>query len=160
MSPKACVPVILALVLIAGCSTSSFQIVPMPDTTVPNTNPEMTRVYVIRGGAIFSENRKLFVADGDTIIGALGRDSYLCWDRPTTITQLKYYLDAGTRPTGESEGNHRLVPEPGRTYYLEVSFPRGANRMKTTILMDQYAKHLLSSMKPAPVEIPTAPSHN
>jgi hypothetical protein len=154
MSQRAFVPVILALVLIAGCSTSSFQIVPMPDTSASLANPEMARVYLIRGGALFSENKKLFVADSENIIGGLGRDMYLCWDRPATITQLKYYLDSGARPTGETQGNHRLVPEPGKTYYLEVSFPRGANRMKTTVLMDEYARHLLSSMKPAPVEMP------
>lgn len=154
MSQRACVPVVLALALIAGCSTSSFQIVPMPDTSTALTNPEMCRVYLIRGGDLFSENKKLFVADGDNIIGALGRDDYLCWDRPATITQLRYYLDSGARPTGETQGNHRLVPEPGKTYYLEVSFPRGEDRMKTVALMDEYAQHLLEQMEPAPLEKP------
>ncbi len=156
MSQKTCVLVILALALIAGCSTSSVQIVPMPDQGVKLSNPEMVRIYLMRGGAVFSENKKLFVADGDTIIGALGRDSYLCWDRPAKITQFKYYLDSGTRPTGDTQGNHRLVPEPGRTYYIEVSFPRGANRMKTDYLMEQYGAHLISKMEPAPLENPGA----
>jgi hypothetical protein len=146
------VPVLLALVLLAGCSTSSFQMVPMPDTTVPLDNEEMARIYVIRGGGPFAENQKLFVADNDRIIGALGRDHYLVWDRPALITQLRYYLDSGTRPSGETQGNHRLIPEPGETYYLEVSFPLGAGRMVTKVLMKQYGRYLISEMQPAPME--------
>ena len=146
------VPVILALVLLAGCPTSSYQVVPMPDTGVPLENPEMVRIYVLRSGDIFSENRELFVADGDNIIGVLGRDKYLCWDRPATITQLKYYLNSGARPTGEVEGNHRLVPEPGRTYYLELSFPVGDDRIETSIMMPEYGQYLVEGMKPAKIE--------
>ena len=77
MSQKACVPIILALVFIAGCSTSSVQIVPMPDQSEKLSDPEMVRIYLFRGGSVFSENKKLFVADGDTVIGALGRDKPL-----------------------------------------------------------------------------------
>ena len=154
MPQKASVLIILALVLFAGCSTSSLQIVPMPDVGEKLSDPQMARVYLIRGGALFSENKKLFVADGEKIIGGLGRDYYLCWDRPASITQIKFYLDSGARPTGETEGNHRLVPEPGKTYYLQVSRPRGSNQFKTEHLMDEYARHLISKMKPAPFETP------
>jgi hypothetical protein len=154
MLQKASVPIILALVLFAGCSTSSLQIVPMPDVGEKLSDPQMVRIYLMRGGDVFSENKKLFVADGEKIIGGLGRDYYLCWERPATITQLKFYLDSGARPTGETQGNHRLVPEPGKTYYLEVSRPRGAGRFETHEMMEEYAKHLLSGMKPAPFETP------
>jgi hypothetical protein len=137
---------------VAGCSTSSVQFVDPPDMNVAIENPEMARVYILRGGDIFAENKRLFVVNGERVIGALGRDNYLCWERRGVITQLVYYLDAGARPSGETTGNHRLQAKPGKTYYLEVSMPRGSNHMQTKEMLPEYARHLISERRLAPLE--------
>jgi len=99
------------LCLFSGCA-STRQYVPLPDMSKRIGNPQQSRIVVMRPGRAWA-SVPVAVRDGETRIGRIGPNGYLCWERPpgaTTVTT-----------EGRGAGKRHLTLQPGQDYYLIAS---------------------------------------
>ena len=116
-------PVALLLLvsgLLLGCATTTYQEVPRADAASELPPEGMCRVYCFRSGQMVGTTRSVEVRVADRLIGEMGRNGYLCWDRPPgrVVAQVLYHgpwIDNKT-PEGVFEFNG----EAGRVYYFEM----------------------------------------
>jgi hypothetical protein len=155
-------PVRLALLacaaLAAACAASSKQLVPMPPQDVELSHPELCRVYVFRSSQVMGSPRTLQVFDGETEIGKLAGDEYLCWERPAGRSLQRVYYDGPRLTAGEREQLLDLQAAPGSVHYFGISLRRtseqkahggtiGSPRLES--LSADEGRELLKQTKPA-----------
>ena len=138
------------LLLLAACSSSTFQAVPRPDLDRELDHVEMARIYLFRDHQPFGKTNELEVHDGHTLVGRIGRDEFLCWERLPGPVRIRMVL--------VRQGMQNLqgisVPEvkPGRTHHWMVRLDEINRRPQVLELTEDQANELLPDRQPAPIE--------
>lgn len=107
----------LVLLLSVGCASTdsnkptfkTTQMVAMPDTSKSVVNTQKARIYLMRP-SVFGGLASMKVFDGETQIGNIRGNSYLCWDRDPGTLEL--------HDTAENKSHMELKVEAGHTYYI------------------------------------------
>jgi hypothetical protein len=138
----------LGLLLTTACASSGYQRVPMPASDGPAA--DRCRVYVVREDARGSL-RNVRVLDGETEIGLLEADQYLCWDRlPQRGVGTALY--EGVEPKRQEVENVFDLPrEPGSTGWFAVSIERTQRQPRIRALAPEEGRALVAQRQPAPV---------
>ncbi len=114
----------LFAVLASACRSSSFQNPPLPPQELQVSRPELARIYVTRDAQLRGSIRSIRVLDGESEIGLMGSNEFLCWERPPGRTLLSFVYEGPAIDGGHFEGLFSLDAEAGRTYYLGVHLER------------------------------------
>lgn len=140
---------LVLLLLPAGCSTpSSLQRVPFPPQDVTVTRDDLTRIYLLREGWVGLGEKEVEVLDGDTDIGAVTSETYLCWERPAGRTLGRAFYNAGPA-RGKLEGVADFDCAAGRAYYFKVTVEREGGKPEVHILDPEEGRKLVATRKPA-----------
>jgi hypothetical protein len=113
-----------SLVLIlctAACAATSHQRVPLPAQDVTVTRADLARIYFVREENTGLRTSEIQVFDGETEIGALTSDTFLCWERPSGRTLARAFYKAKDPSLGKIDGVGDLDCKAGRAYYFDVS---------------------------------------
>src|SRR5262245_21876750 len=112
--------------LLGACATASYQTRPMPPQNVEVSRPEVARVYLMREGQMRGKVRSVRVEDGDTDIGALDQNEFLCWERAPGRTLITVNYEGG--PFEGGQALESLDAEAGHAYYLVVHLDRHSDK--------------------------------
>jgi hypothetical protein len=148
MSPSRILALAFALIP-AACSSTSEQRVPLPDQTVTVTRPELTRIYFVREDHIGLQFREIKVLDGETEIGLLTPDTFLCWERPGGRTLGRAFYETADRTRGRVEGVADLNCAAGQAYYFNVTVGRDEGQPSVSPLDVEEGRRLVAARKPA-----------
>jgi len=143
--------VAVALILLAGCSASSTQLVPMPPDGAELANPEMTVMYLFRVPGSLSPQAPLHITISGKDVGWIGGGSYLKFEMPPGLHNIRMELkrDLEKNLVGTDYGDVK----PGKIYYGEIDFPISRSRRpKLTGLSEREGKARVAGMKPAKVQ--------
>ena len=136
------------LLLAAGCSSSSHQLVPMPAQDVTVTRGDLTRIYLVRDGWVGIGERGIEVFDDQTKIGDVDPGTFLCWERPAgrTVGRVIYYSGP---VRGSSEGMGDLNCAAGQAYYFKVTVDREGGKPQVQAVDPAEGRQLVAARKPA-----------
>ena len=136
------------LLLAAGCSAASHQLVPMPAQNVAVTRPDLTRIYVVREGWTGMGDPDVEVYDEQTKIGEVNSHTFLCWERPAgrTVGRVVFYSGPAR---GSSEGVGDFNCAAGQAYYFKVNVERAGGKPELHPLDPQEGRQLVAARKPA-----------
>jgi hypothetical protein len=139
----------LFLTGLCACAGSGHQKVPMPAQNVAVSRADVCRIYVLRSSDARGSLRNIRVYDGDTEIGTIDSDEYLCWERPPGKSLVRLYYEGVGIGVGEQEGllDHRGDAGQRYVYSIELSYPD--RQPKWTLLSPQDANAILAERKPA-----------
>lgn len=142
---------LLAVALVAACSSDGYQKLPIPAQDVRVSSPDVARIYVARDSLIGSLY-DMTVLDGQTEVGLISKDQYLCWERlpGKGIVTLRYH---GPRiDGGDIEGILPLECEAGEVYYYSVAIESSTKKPQGKRLDEKSGRALLAERDPAPAE--------
>lgn len=137
------------LITAASCAASGEQRVPLPAQNVTVTNANVTRIYFVREDTVGMQIQAVRVWDGDKEIGALGPDTYLCWERAGGRTVGTAHYEAKDPSRAKHEGLADLNCEAGRAYYFNVTVSSEDGRPTIKALDPEEGKRLVAKRKPA-----------
>jgi hypothetical protein len=135
--------------LAAGCTAASHQSVPLPAQDVTVTRPDLARIYFVREDRTGLHRNKLLVFDGETEIGGLTPDTYLCWERAGGRSLGRAFYEAIDPSKGKIEGVIDLDCPAGRAYYFNVIVDREGGKPSVVALDPEEGRHLVASRRPA-----------
>lgn len=138
-----CTPLIA--VLLGACATySSYQTVPMPDQDVELGQPSKSRLYVIRAEQVVWRRAPLLVYDSETLLGQLKPGTFLCWERNPGRFLGRLILD---RPKleGAVEQFYDVQLDAGDVRYVKVSFNNGPDLLVTERLDAEAGQALVAA---------------
>lgn len=146
----------VSLILICGCA-STHQYVALPDQSRIVDDSGKCRIYVFRPESMNGGKARMTVKDGKRVIGDLGMQSYLCWERdPGKVAVLMdfYTIDGFVINMRED-----LDAQPGAIYYLRAGllnpFSSAPDRLDTLYrISDEEGKQFLKKCKPPPLSAP------
>ncbi len=72
---------LICLTFVASCTSPSYQSVARP-TETEAVGADRCRVYVARSDDVKGSLRSVRISDQGVVIGRIGDNEYLCWDRP------------------------------------------------------------------------------
>ncbi|MEM9379183.1 MAG: hypothetical protein AAGB93_04465 [Planctomycetota bacterium] len=138
--------------LLLGCTTTSYQMVPRANAEAEAPPEGMCRIYCFRSGQIVGTTRSVEVRVADRLIGELGQDGYLCWDRPPgrVVAQVLYHgpwIDNKT-----PEGVFEFDGEAGRVYYFEMHLTERDKAPEFRELSAEDGKKAIDARTPARVK--------
>lgn len=142
------IPVALILFLIGACAGSGYQSVPMPapDTSVPD---DYCRVYIAREDTAAGSIRNVRVFDGDTEIGVIHEDEFLCWQRrPQRGVGNVVFEGLGPKLTGV-ENVFDLPRTPGATAYFAIRIQHEGSKPEVAQLSSAAGEALIAARSPA-----------
>ena len=122
---------------------------PVPDQNVAVETQGMARIYLFRESQMASGSYHLRVYDGDVLIGELGMDDYICWERPTGPVRLK--VETPARQTKNTVEAGQAVA--GKTYYLRMNYDSQYGKAVMKKLRPDDARPIIASRKPAKVTL-------
>ncbi len=122
------------LLLLVACSTPNLQHVPFPDLESDLEAGEVGRVFVLRQEQTVGSIRSLRVYDGGVLIGSIGKDGFLCWDRPAGRNPLAVVYEGPKIDGGDIESISDLHVVAGAEHYYEVSLDGGTKKPVITKL--------------------------
>ncbi|MEM1447929.1 MAG: hypothetical protein AAF957_29125 [Planctomycetota bacterium] len=148
-------PVALLLLVsgfLLGCASTTFQEVPRADAASELPAEGMCRIYCFRSGQIVGTTRSVEVRVADRLIGEMGQDGYLCWDRPPgrVVAQVLYHgpwIDNKT-----PEGVFEFDGEAGRVYYFEMHLTERDKQPEFRELNAEEGKAAIAARTPARVK--------
>ncbi len=117
-----------ALALASACRAPSGQDVPLPDLSVPFERLDAGRVYVYRSAQAAGTVRSLEVYDGPRRVGTIGRNEFLCWDRPPGRNPLVVVYEGPRIDGGNRESVFDLMVVGGEEQFLEVHLEGGRKK--------------------------------
>lgn len=140
---------LLAALSLVACAADSYQRVPQPSIDA-EVSPAMARVVVLRMPQTAGALRAVVVREGGREIGRIGRDEYLCWERPAgrTVAELDY---EGPKIERNSQSVVELDGEAGRTSYYGITIDTAWNKPIVRPLDADEAREALHGSSPAPV---------
>ena len=140
--------VLLTLILLAGCSASSTQLVPQPDESAPLADPHMTRVYLFRVPGSLSPQAGLHIEISGKPVGWIKGGHYLVLDLPSGLQSIRMELKRAAEKDLVGTDYGDLIP--GMTFYGEIDFPiTQSRRPKLTRLSELDGKARIAGMTPA-----------
>ena len=121
----------LAATASVACRTASFQSVPGPAETLDETK---CRVYVGRSSQFWGKVREIEVVDRGTMIGTLGTNGYLCWDREPGENPIQILYHGPILDDGVLEGLLPFNGEAGGVYYYAVHLRKSDRKPQIELL--------------------------
>jgi len=136
-----------ALALVA-CAGDTYQRVssPPPSSAVP---PDACRVYIARKDVTAGSLRNVRVFDGDTEIGVIGEDEYLCWDRSAGRGTGRVVFEGLDYRTQSVENLFDLPREAGTTTWFGISVRREDRKPVIESLGSVDGRALIEKRRPA-----------
>jgi hypothetical protein len=135
-------------VLLAGCAGSGHQRVPMPPlgAGVPS---DRCRVYVAREDTVAGSIRNVRVFDGDTEIGVIQEEEFLCWERKPERGFGRVVFEGVSLDTLAVENVFDLPREAGSAAYYAVRIQHSGHKPEVTLLSSEAGKALIEARSPA-----------
>jgi len=135
--------------LLCACATETYQRVPSPrpDAAVPT---DVCRVYIARQDVTAGSLRNVRVFDGDTEIGVLGEEEFLCWDRKAGRGTGSAVFEGMDFRTREVENVFDLPREGGTTTWFGISVRREDRKPQIEQLSSADGRALMAKRRPAP----------
>ena len=138
---------VFPIILVEGCSTK--QSLALPDQNERLEDSGKARVYVMRISKAVPVAGEIW--DGETLIGSLGTDSYLCWEREPGEMVLRSGWFPALRPIGKKKEffELRLQVEKGNVYYVMQQWRTGQELpTRLALLSEEYGRKKLAKCKP------------
>jgi hypothetical protein len=136
------------LAVASGCSTTQY--VRLPDLSVEVEDPKLARIYVVRPdrAGVFDPGS---VSDGETLVGVLGAQRFLCWEREPGELEILWNVDDPGLEEDDIVPRILLNVEAGRVYYVTVT-PGGPLGMRfwRIDLLGRPPPHLWNMSPPEP----------
>lgn len=140
--------VVCALLLLVGCGTSSTQLAPQPDESVPLSDPQMTRLYLFRVPGSLTPTAELHIEISGKPVGWIKGGDYLVLDLPSGLQSIRMELKRDLEKNLVGTGYGDLIP--GKTYYGEIDFPiTQSRRPNLTSLSERDGQARIAGMTPA-----------
>jgi hypothetical protein len=152
---KTLLSLMLCLTLAAAlcaCRAESYQRVPAPpqDVEVPAQN--MTRIYIVRMPQALGRYRAVRASENDREIGRIGRDCYLCWERPAGRSLVILTYESGELEEADRQTMIDVKGEPGQTYYFGLSIDDSGRKALCQPLPRDDARRMIQDQQQAPPE--------
>jgi hypothetical protein len=143
---KPFLPLLLApIALLSACTGAGHQSVPRPTGDV---SAELCRVYVAREDTVAGSIRSVRVFDGDTEIGLIAEDEFLCWDRrPVRGVGRLFFEGVGLQT--EVENVFDLPRDPGTTSYYAIRVTREQRKPEIERVSEEAGRALMAARTPA-----------
>ena len=135
------------LSITAGCRAGAHQNVPLPAQDVSITRADVARIYFVREDGDRRQGVKVF--DGETEIGVLTPDTFLCWERPGGRTLGRAFYEAIDPTRGGIEGISDLDCPAGVASYFSVRVARGEGKPTVVALAPEEGRRLVAERRPA-----------
>jgi hypothetical protein len=139
---------LLLTLFLASCAGSGYQRVamPLPSASVPG---DRCRVYVAREKTAAGSIRNVRVFDGDTEIGVIHEDEFLCWERKPERGVGRLVFEGISPDTAAVENVFDLPREPGTAGYYAIRIEHSGRRPEITPLSSEAGKALIEARSPA-----------
>jgi hypothetical protein len=133
---------------LSACAGATYQLLPSPPpgSTVA---PDACRVYVARLDVTAGSLRNVRVFDGDTEVGVLGEEDYLCWDRPARRGPGFAVFEGIDFRTQEVENVFDLPREGGTTAWFGITVRREDRKPTVEPLSGVDGNALIAKRRPA-----------
>lgn len=118
-----------------ACKADSYQNVPNPPKVLAEG---MCRIYIARPHQVVGAVREIEFVDGGTVIGAIGRNGFLCWDREPGQSPIQVLFHGAVLDDGVVESILEFDGEAGGVYFYAVSLQK-ADRKPLIELLDDRA---------------------
>lgn len=139
---------VLALSLWAtACSAPARQQVPLPAQDVTVTRADLARIYFVREESTGLRKSEIQVFDGETEIGLLTADTFLCWERPGGQSLGRAFYQALDPSLGRLDGIVDLACPAGAAYYFNVTVRREDGKPVITALEPSAGRALVARRK-------------
>jgi hypothetical protein len=134
--------------LLAACAGSGYQRVPMPppDASVP---ADRCRVYLARQDTTAGSIRNVRVLDGDTEVGVIHEDEFLCWERKPERGFGRAVFEGLGPAIASVESVFDLTLAPGATGYYSIRIVYGGHKPEITPLSPEEGRALIEQRSPA-----------
>lgn len=134
--------------LLCACATDTYQRLPNPppDSAVP---ADACRVYIARLDMTAGSLGSVRVSDGDTEIGVIGEEEFLCWDRPARRGTGNAVFEGLDYRTREVENVFDLPREGGTTTWFGISVRREDRKPQIERLSSEDGRALIAKRRPA-----------
>lgn len=141
----------LALVLLfAACAGAGHQLVPRPalDSSVAS---DRCRVFIAREETVAGSIRNVRVFDGETEIGEIQQEEFLCWERRPARGFGRVVFEGLGLDLAAVENVFDLPREPGTAGYYAIRIPHEGHKPEVTLLSAEAGKALIESRSPATI---------
>jgi len=137
----------LVTLLAVACAGSGSQRVPMPapGTSVPS---DRCRVYIAREDTTAGSIRNVRVFDGETEIGEIHEDEFLCWERRPERGVGRLVFE-GVGLLSAVENVFDLPREPGTVAYYGIRITREQRKPEVQRLSSEAGRALIEARSPA-----------
>jgi hypothetical protein len=137
-------------VTLASCAAESYQRVPSPSQSVEVTSPAVSRIYLLRMPQAKGLIRGLTAKENDRDIGRIGRNNYLCWERPPGRSLVVITYEGSGFGKDDRESMIDVEAEAGRAYYYGVSVDETWDKGIVKLLSRDEAREILNGLEAAP----------
>jgi hypothetical protein len=134
--------------LLAACAGSGYQRIPVPDldASVPG---DRCRVYLARADTTAGSIRNVRVFDGETEIGVIHEDEFLCWERQPERGFGRAVFEGLGPNLAAVESVFDLPREPGTTSYYSIRIVYGGHKPEITLISSEEGRALIEQRSPA-----------
>jgi hypothetical protein len=139
---------VACVALASACSAPPFQNAPRPNETGP-VAADRARVYLARSDDAKDMFRAVRIIEDGVVIGRIGGDEYLCWDRPLTMGVGQAFYEALDPGYGDVENVFELPRGGGTTTWLVVRLGK-LRKPEIAPLSPEEGRALIAKRKPAP----------
>jgi hypothetical protein len=149
------VALLFCCLALSACAGVSRQQVRMPEQEVELEDPTGTRIYFLRKTQTYGKSLAVTVRDGDTEIGRIAQQDYLCWEGFPGRRLITAVLERRSIDGGDVESYLDLPGEPGQVYYCAAECEAGNyGKLKIELLSPEDGRALLKHRQPADEEKP------
>lgn len=142
--------ILVGLILVGACASAPHQQVARPDENSA-VAANRCRVYLARDENTGAALRNVRVSDNGTLIGRIGNDEYLCWDRPLTQGVGQAFYEGIDPGYSDVENVFALPREAGTTTFLCVRIG-SLRKPEIATLSAEEGRALIAKRKPAPAK--------
>lgn len=136
--------------LLVSCSGPGHQRVPMPREGSAQPT-DRCRVFVAREDTHAGSLRNVRVFDGDTEIGVIDEDEFLCWERLPQRGVGRVVFEGLSPDTRAVESVFDLPREAGTAGYFAIRILHSGRKPEVTQISEAEGKALIAARAPAPV---------
>ncbi|MFT5049418.1 MAG: hypothetical protein ACI8QZ_000811 [Chlamydiales bacterium] len=141
--------VALAATSSVACRTASYQSVPGPAATLDESK---CRVYICRSSQLWGKIRQIEVIDRGTMIGSLGTEGYLCWDREPGENPIQVLYHGPILDEGVLEGLLAFNGEAGGVYYYAVHLRESDRKPQMELLSAEDGMAMMAGRSQATID--------
>ena len=140
----------LLLLGLGSCAGSGHQLLPMPSlgATVPS---DRCRVFLAREDTAAGSLRNVRVFDGDTEVGVIDEEEFLCWERWPQRGVGRVVFEGLSVDTRAVESVFDLPRDAGTTGYYAIRILHSGHKPEVERLRDDAGKALIEARSPAKV---------